>query len=68
MSDTNEFFLVTAPKGKTCPMAMSRDKIDDTTPVRVPNDTYYRSRIAEGSLVIVPPPAPVSEKKSGRSR
>lgn len=43
--------LVTAPSGRVCPMEMSRDRIGQT-PVAVPDNSYYRRLIADGSLVL----------------
>lgn len=43
--------LVAAARGMTCPAELSRKRITDR-PHWVRNTTYYRRRIAEGSLVL----------------
>lgn len=48
-----ETMTLIAPRGRTCPMEMSREVIDDQTPVVVANCNYYRARVAEGSLIEV---------------
>lgn len=54
------FLLVTAPKGKPCP-------VDGITigdePVRVANDHLHRAHIADGSLIEVTTAAPRPEYK-----
>jgi hypothetical protein len=57
---------VLAPKGKTCPKELSLDIVGDTVPVRVPNNSYYRRRLAEGSLVRVTAPETQDKKSGGR--
>lgn len=47
-----ETLAVIAPKGKTCPMELSREVITDCGPRTVQNNTYYRRRLAEGSLLL----------------
>jgi hypothetical protein len=44
--------FVVAPKGKVCAKEMSRENIDDSIAQEVPENLYYRRRIAEGSLLI----------------
>ena len=46
-----ENMIVTAPKGKTCPKERSRSLIGDTGETTVPNNNYYRCRIASGELL-----------------
>lgn len=53
--------IVIAPAGKVCPMELSRDRITDGVPVEVPATSYYRQRLAEGSLVLVPAVSTVPE-------
>lgn len=43
--------LVAAPQGLVCPAELSRKRITDK-PQWVRNTTYYRRRIAEGSLFL----------------
>jgi hypothetical protein len=62
-----EKMLVVAPKGKTCPMERSRSLIGDAGETQVPNNHYYRSRIAYGELVFcghVGQPVAVSVKST----
>lgn len=42
---------VIAPRGKTCPMEGPRGLIDDSGEIQVPNNHYYRGRIAAGELL-----------------
>ena len=44
---------VIAPAGKICPKERSRERIGSQTAVDVPDTNYYRSRVAEGSLLVV---------------
>lgn len=46
-----ERMLVVAPKGKTCPKELSRELIGDAEEISVPNNHYYRCRIASGELL-----------------
>jgi len=48
-----ETILVIAPKGLACPKELSRETIGDAAPVLVPNTSYYRRCIGEGSLLSV---------------
>jgi hypothetical protein len=50
--ETDETIDVIAPAGKICPKELSRERITDSDPVTVPNSSYYRRLIAEGSLLI----------------
>jgi len=52
MEKNIEKVMVIAPKGKICSKELSKEKITDSVPVSVPNTSYYRSRLAEGSLLI----------------
>jgi len=60
-----ERMIVIAPKGKTCPMERSRALVGDKEDITVPNNHYYRSRIASGELVFkghVGQPAAIDRK------
>lgn len=49
--------LVKSAPGTRCPMERRpRKYISDTTPMDVPNTTFYRRLVKEGSLVKTKPP------------
>jgi hypothetical protein len=49
-----ETITVIAKSGQSCPKELSREVISDSVPVPVPNTSYYRRLVAEGSLIPVP--------------
>lgn len=59
--------LVISKPGTKCPMeGQSREYISDV-PVDVPNTSYYRRLIKDGSLLFyVPTPGPQPAKKGGK--
>lgn len=47
---------VVAKEGERCPMEGNpRAYITDSTAVEVPDTSYYRRRVREGSLLLAPP-------------
>ena len=61
-----ETIVVIAPEGQKCAKERSRDSIDSVSPDIVPNNSYYRRLIAEGSLLIYNKPADKQVKKSDK--
>jgi hypothetical protein len=56
--------LVKSKQGIKCPRENKpREYIEDTAGVEVPDTSYYRRRIADGSLVEVKPVVPAVTKK-----
>lgn len=51
-----ERLTVIAPEGMICPKEGGMGMIDDTTPVTVPNNRYYRRLLKEKSLLSTEPP------------
>lgn len=59
--------LVKSIQGAQCPKENNpRDYITDTEPVEVPDTTYYRRLVTEGSLIEVPAEAETTDKKGGK--
>lgn len=48
--EKKERIYVVAPPDQVCPMQNCAGMIDDKTPVRVPDNRYYRRLLVEGSL------------------
>ncbi|MGD0278346.1 MAG: hypothetical protein ABSC11_03465 [Smithella sp.] len=57
---------VIAIPGTQCPKERSpREYINDKTPVKMPDTTYYQRLVGDGSLLIATPPAASTAKKNG---